>query len=69
MLSRMSSKWRWFDWIVALFVLVAAVAIIRAVAPDSGFAQGLHQGFHSVALFLAWVANGLNSFSGILEQL
>jgi len=67
MLSRFSTRWRWYDWIaLAVIVIVGA---IRVVAPTSGLSQSLHQGFHALALGIGWIANGLSALAQLLNQL
>ncbi len=69
MLSRMSSRWRWYDWIVLAIAVIVIVGAIRVVAPTSGLSQSLHQGFHALALGLQWIANGLSVLAQLLNQL
>ncbi len=69
MLSRMSSRWRWYDWIVLAIAVIVIVGAIRVVAPASGLSQSLHQGFHALALGLQWIANGLSALAQLLNQL
>ena len=69
MLSRISVKWRWYDWILLLFGMIVIVGAIQALAPTSGLAHALHQGFHALALGVAWIGNGLLALAGLLNQL
>ena len=69
MLSRLSLKWRWFDWIFLALVVIVIVGAIRVVAPTSGLSQSLHQGFHALALGVQWIANGLAALAQLLNQL
>ena len=69
MLSRLSVKWRWFDWIFIAVAVIVIVGAIRVVAPTSGLSQSLHQGFHALALGLQWIANGLSALAQLLNQL
>jgi hypothetical protein len=71
MLSRLSIRWRWFDWIfVAVIVIVIViVGAIRVVAPNSGLSQALHQGFHALSVGLQWIASGLSDLAQLLGQL
>lgn len=69
MLSRLSVKWRWYDWIFVALVVIVIVGTIRVVAPTSGLSQSLHQGFHALALGLQWIANGLSALAQLLNQL
>ena len=69
MLSRLSTRWRWFDWIALAIVVIVVVGAIRVVAPTSGLSQSLHQGFHALALGLQWIANGLTELAQLLGQL
>jgi hypothetical protein len=69
MLSRLSVKWRWYDWIFIAVAVVVIVGAIRVVAPTSGLSQSLHQGFHALALGLQWIANGLSALAQLLNQL
>ena len=45
------------------------VGAIRVVAPNSGLAQALHQGFHALAVGLQWIASGLSALAQLLSQL
>ena len=69
MLSRMSARWRWYDWIALALVIIVIVGAIRLVAPTSGLSQSLHQGFHALSLGVQWIANGLSALAQILNQL
>jgi hypothetical protein len=69
MLSRLSVKWRWYDWIFLALVVIVIVGAIRVVAPTSGLSQSLHQGFHALALGVQWIANGLSALAQLLNQL
>jgi hypothetical protein len=69
MLSRMSARWRWYDWIVLVIAVIIIAGAIRVVAPTSGLSQSLHQGFHALALGLQWIANGLSVLAQLLNQL
>jgi hypothetical protein len=69
MLSRFSTRWRWYDWIVLAIAVIVIVGAIRVVAPTSGLSQSLHQGFHALALGLQWIANGLAALAQLLNQL
>jgi hypothetical protein len=69
MLSRVSVRWRWFDWIFVAVVIIVLVGAIRVVAPTSGLSQALHQGFHALAVGLQWVASGLSALAQVVGQL
>lgn len=69
MLSRFSTRWRWYDWMVLAIVVIIIVGAIRMGAPTSGLSQALHQGFHALALGVGWVANGLSVLAQLLNQL
>ncbi len=69
MLSRLSARWRWFDWLFLAVAVIVIVGAIRVVAPSSGLSQSLHQGFHALALGLQWIANGLSALAQLLNQL
>ncbi len=69
MLSRFSMRWRWFDWLFVAIVVIVIVGAIRVVAPTSGLSQALHQGFHTLAVGLQWIASGLSALSQLLGQL
>jgi hypothetical protein len=69
MLSRLSAKWRWYDWIALAIVVIVIVGAIRVVAPTSGLSQSLHQGFHALALGVGWIASGLSALVQLLNQL
>ena len=69
MLSRISARWRWFDWIFVAIAVIVIVGAIRVAAPTSGLSQSLHQGFHALALGLQWIANGLSALAQLLNQL
>lgn len=69
MLSRVSLKWKWYDWIFVAIAVIVIVAAISYVAPTSGLAKSLHQGFHALALGLQWIANGLSALAQLLNQL
>jgi hypothetical protein len=69
MLSRISVKWRWYDWIFIAIAIIVIVGAIQIVAPTSGLAISLHRGFHALALGLGWVANGLIALASLLNQL
>ena len=69
MLSRFSTRWRWYDWLALVIVVIVIVGAIRIVAPTSGLSQSLHQGFHALALGIGWIANGLSALAQVLQQL
>jgi hypothetical protein len=69
MLSRMSLRWKWYDWLFVAIVVIIIVGAIRVVAPNSGLSQALHQGFHALAVALQWIANGLSALAQLLGQL
>ena len=69
MLSRLSVKWRWYDWICVAVAVIVIVGAIRVVAPTSGLSQSLHQGFHALALGVGWIASGLSALAQLLGQL
>jgi hypothetical protein len=69
MLSRISVKWRWYDWIFIAFAVIVIVGAIRYVAPTSGLSQSLHAGFHAIALGVQSIANGLSALAQLLQQL
>jgi hypothetical protein len=69
MLSRMGSKWRWYDWIFIGVIVIVVVGAITHIAPTSGLAESLHTGFHALALGVAWVGNGLLALASLLNQL
>jgi hypothetical protein len=69
MLSRRTTRWRWYDWIVLSIVVIVIVGAIRVVAPASGLSQSLHQGFHALSLAIQWIANGLTVLAQLLNQL
>jgi len=69
MLSRMSLRWKWYDWIFVALVVIVLVGAIRVVAPNSGLSQALHQGFHALAVGLQWIASGLSALAQLLGQL
>jgi hypothetical protein len=69
MLSRMSLRWKWYDWIFVAIVVIILVGAIRVVAPNSGLSQALHQGFHALSVGLQWIANGLSALAQLLGQL
>ena len=69
MLSRVSSRWRWYDWVFVAVAVMIIVGAIRVVAPTSGLSQALHQGFHALAVGLQWIANGLSALAQLLNQL
>ena len=69
MLSRLSARWRWFDWVFVAIAVIGIVGAIRVVAPTSGLSQSLHQGFHALALGLQWIASGLSALAQLLNQL
>jgi hypothetical protein len=69
MLSRLSAKWRWYDWLCVAIAVIVIVGAIRVVAPSSGLSQALHQGFHALALGLQWIANGMSALAQLLNQL
>jgi Flp pilus assembly pilin Flp len=69
MLSRLSTRWRWFDWIALAIAVIVVVGAIRIVAPTSGLSQSLHQGFHALAIGLQWIASGLSALAQLLGQL
>jgi hypothetical protein len=45
------------------------VGAIRVIAPSSGLSQALPQGFHTLAIGLQWIANGLSALAQLLNQL
>ncbi len=69
MLSRLSMRWRWFDWLFVAVVVIVIVGAIRVVAPNSGLSLALHQGFHALSVGLQWIASGLSQLSQLLGQL
>jgi hypothetical protein len=69
MLSRLSMRWRWYDWIFVIVVVIIIVGAVRVVAPNSGLSQALHQGFHALAVGLQWIASGLADLAQLLGQL
>ena len=69
MLSRLSTRWRWFDWIFVGVAVIVIVGAFRVVAPTSGLSHSLHQGFHALALGVSWIANGLSALAQLLDQL
>ena len=69
MLSRLSMRWRWFDWIFVAVVAIIIVGAIRVVAPNSGLSQALHQGFHALSVGLQWIGSGLADLAQLLGQL
>jgi hypothetical protein len=69
MLSRFSTRWRWYDWLVLAIVVIVIVGAIRVVAPTSGLSQALHRGFHALALGVGWIASGLSALAQLLGQL
>jgi hypothetical protein len=69
MLSRLSMRWRWYDWLCVAVVVIVVVGAIRVIAPTSGLSQALHQGFHALALGVQWIASGLAALAQILGQL
>jgi len=69
MLSRMSLRWKWYDWLFVAIVVIIVVGAIRVVAPNSGLSQALHQGFHALAIALQWIGNGLSALAQLLGQL
>jgi hypothetical protein len=69
MLSRLSVKWKWYDWVCVGVAVMIIVGAIRVVAPTSGLSQALHQGFHALAVGLQWIANGLSALAQLLNQL
>ena len=69
MLSRVSSRWRWYDWVCVAVAVMIIVGAIRVVAPTSGLSQALHQGFHALAVGLQWIANGLSALAQLFNQL
>ena len=69
MLSRISARWRWYDWLFVAVIVIVIVGAIRVVAPTSGLSQSLHQGFHALALGVQWIANGLSALAQLLNQL
>jgi hypothetical protein len=64
MLSRLSMRWRWYDWVV-----LAIIGAIHVIAPTSVLSQALHQGFHALAVGLQWIASGLSTLAQLLGQL
>ena len=69
MLSRMSLRWKWFDWLFVIVVVIIIVGAIRVVAPNSGLSQALHQGLHALSVGLQWVGSGLSDLAQLLGQL
>ena len=69
MLSRMSLRWKWYDWIFVTIVVIIVVGAIRVIAPNSGLSQALHQGFHALAVALQWIGSGLLALAQLLGQL
>ena len=69
MLSRMSLRWKWYDWLFVIVAMIVLVGAIRVVAPNSGLSQALHQGFHALSVGLQWVGSGLSSLARLLNQL
>ena len=69
MLSRMSLRWKWYDWIFLTIVVIIVVGAIRVVAPHSGLSQALHQGFHALSVGLQWIGSGLLALAQLLGQL
>jgi hypothetical protein len=69
MLSRLSTRWRWYDWLFLVVAVIVIVGAIRVVAPSSGLSQSLHQGFHALALGVQWIANGFSALAQLLGQL
>ena len=69
MLSRISLKWKWYDWLCVFVVVIIVVGAIRVVAPNSGLSQALHQGFHALSVGLQWIASGLSALAQLLSQL
>lgn len=69
MLSQRAKSWRWYDWILVLFGIVVICALIQILAPSSGLAHALHQGFHALALGLEWIGNGLLALASLLNSL
>ena len=69
MLSRISLKWKWYDWLFVIVVVMVLVGAIRVVAPNSGLSQALHQGFHALSIVLQWIASGLSDLAQLLGQL
>lgn len=69
MLSRISAKWRWYDWILLLFIVVVIFGAIQILIPGSGLARAFHTGFHALALGVAWVGNALLALASLLNQL
>jgi hypothetical protein len=69
MLSRMSLRWKWYDWLFVIIAVIVLVGAIRVVAPNSGLSQALHQGFHALSVVLQWIGSGLSDLSQLLNQL
>ena len=69
MLSRMSLRWKWYDWLFVIVAMIVLVGAIRVVAPNSGLSQALHQGFHALSVGLQWIGSGLSSLAQLLNQL
>ena len=69
MLSRMSLRWKWYDWLFVIVAVIILVGAIRVVAPTSGLSQALHQGFHALAVGLQWIGSGLSALAQLLNQL
>lgn len=69
MLSRLSLKWKWYDWLFVAIAVMIIVGAIHVVAPNSGLSQALHQSFHALAVGLQWIANGLSALAQLLNQL
>jgi hypothetical protein len=69
MVSRVSKGWRWYDWIFVLIGIIVLCRAIQILAPTSGLAHALHQGFHTLAIGLEWIAGGLTALASLLNQL
>jgi hypothetical protein len=69
MLSRISLRWKWYDWLCVAIVVIMIVGAIRVVAPTSGLSQSLHQGFHALSVGLQWIGSGLSALAQLLNQL
>ena len=59
MLSRMSLKWKRYDWVLVLFIAIVILTLMQVLMPNTGLAHALHQGFHALAIGVAWIGNGL----------
>jgi hypothetical protein len=69
MLSARFAKWKWFDIVAFLFIVIVVCAAIELIAPGSGLAKAIHTGFHFFAIVLEWIAGGLTALATLLNQL